>query len=81
MAMEQIHGHEVLQMMMTSGKAYTREGLLADINARFGPQARFYTCSADNLTADGLISFLEGKGKFIAEPEGFKTSPNLMCKH
>ena len=33
--MEQIHGHEVMQMMLQSGKAYTRASLLSDIVATF----------------------------------------------
>ena len=43
------HGHEVLAMMQ--GKAFTEESLLAAIIERFGKDERFYTCSADNLTA------------------------------
>jgi probable metal-binding protein len=79
--MEQIHGHEVMQMMLQSGKAYTRESLLTDIIANFGPNSRFFACSAENLTPEGLIDFLEAKGKFVPGEEGFQTSPDLMCKH
>jgi probable metal-binding protein len=79
--MEQIHGHEVIQMMLESGKAYTRSSLLGDIVATFGPEARFYTCSAQNLTPEGIIDFLQAKGKFVPCEEGFQTSPDLMCKH
>ena len=79
--MEQIHGHEVMQMMLESGKAYTRASLLIDIVARFGPSSRFFTCSAENLTPEGIIDFLEAKGKFLAGEEGFQTSADLMCKH
>lgn len=79
--MEQIHGHEVIQMMLQSAKPYTRATLREDIIAQFGPDARFFTCSADNLTAEGLIDFLESKGKFVSCEQGFQTSPDLMCKH
>lgn len=79
--MEHIHGHEVIQMMLESGKSYTRTSLAADIVGKFGPTARFYTCSAENLTPEGLIDFLESKGKFIAREDGFQTSSDLMCKH
>jgi probable metal-binding protein len=79
--MEQIHGHEVIQMMLRSGKAYTRASLLTDIVATFGPGSRFFTCSAENLTPEGIIDFLEAKGKFLTSEEGFQTSPDLMCKH
>ena len=79
--MEQIHGHEVIKLMVQSGKAYTRASLLADIVAQFGPDARFYTCSAQNLTPDGLIDFLQAKGKFVPYEQGFRTSADLMCDH
>ena len=79
--MEQIHGHEVIQMMLQSGKAYTRTSLLTDMVATFGPDARFFTCSAENLTAEGIIDFLQAKGKFVPCEEGFQTSAELMCKH
>ena len=79
--MTQIHGHEVMQMMLQSGKPYTRARLLNEIVANFGPHARFFTCSAENLTAEALIDFLQAKGKFVPCEEGFQTSPALMCEH
>jgi probable metal-binding protein len=79
--MKQIHGHEVLEMMLQSGKAYTRGSLLSDILSRFGADTRFCTCSAENLTAAGLIEFLQAKGKFVPCDEGFQTSSDLMCQH
>jgi probable metal-binding protein len=79
--MEQIHGHEVMQMMLQSGKLYTRATLLAEIVAKFGPDSRFHTCSAENLTPEGIIDFLQAKGKFVPCEGSFQTSPDLMCKH
>ena len=79
--MEQIHGHEVIQMMLQSGKAYTRASLLTDIVAKFGPDSRFFACSAENLTAEGIIDFLQAKGKFVPCEAGFQTSAELICKH
>jgi probable metal-binding protein len=78
--MKEIHGHEVLEMMLQSGKSYTRSSLLADIVTQFGTDARFFTCSADNLSPEGLIEFLEARGKFVPRAEGFQTSADLMCK-
>ncbi len=79
--MEQIHGHEVMQMMMRSEKAYTRETLSREVAEKFGSDARFYTCSADNMTAEELINFLEQKGKFVGGAGGFRTDPDKMCNH
>ncbi len=79
--MNEIHGHEVLKMMTASAKAYTRDSPEADIVAQFGADTRFYTCSAQNLSARELIDFLEARGKFVPRTDGFNTSPDLMCGH
>jgi probable metal-binding protein len=47
----------------------------------FGAGSRFCTCSADNLTPEGIIDFLQAKGKFVPCADGFQTSSGLMCKH
>jgi len=78
---EQIHGHEVMAMMIESGQAYTRESLRAAIVDRFGDHARFYTCSADNMTPDELITFLQARGKFHDAGDGFRTDPGKVCNH
>ena len=79
--MGEIHGHDVLEMMLASGKTYTRASLLEDIRNAFGPDARFRTCSAENLTAEGLVDFLQAKGKFIPRDDRFQTSRDLVCQH
>ena len=68
-------------MMLASGKIYTRSSLLAEIVTTFGADARFFTCSAQNLTPQGIIDFLQAKGKFIPSEDGFQTSADLMCQH
>lgn len=78
---EQIHGHEVMHMMMESGRTYTKATLRAAIIERFGADARFFTCSAANMSAAELIDFLEQRGKLVAAGEGFKTEAERMCQH
>lgn len=77
--MSSIHGHEVLQMMLASGESWTVASLEAAIRRRFGEEARFHTCSAENLSAAQLVAFLEKKGKFIAREEGFTTAENKIA--
>jgi probable metal-binding protein len=79
--MNQIHGHEVMEMMLASGKTYTRESLIADILGKFGTEARFHTCSAENMTAEQLVAFLDDKGKLLPRDGGFQTSQDVMCQH
>jgi|TARA_Y100000294_G_scaffold164234_1_gene170822 probable metal-binding protein len=78
---ESIHGHEVMSMMIESGKEYTKDSLLAAIKEKFGEDARFHTCSADNMDCEGIISFLEARGKFIETDTGFKTEKDRICNH
>ncbi|MFV0263521.1 MAG: YecH family metal-binding protein [Kluyvera sp.] len=79
--MDSIHGHEVLNMMIASGEQYSVESLEAAIHARFGEQARFHTCSAENMTAGELVAFLQKKGKFIPQESGFTTEESKICRH
>lgn len=78
---ESIHGHEVMQMMIASGKNYTADELEKEIQDRFGLDARFHTCSCKDMSARELIAFLESKGKFIQTEDGFRTHPDRVCSH
>ena len=66
---------------MMQGHSYTEKSLLEAIIEKFGPEERFYTCSADNLTARGLIDFLKGRGKFMPAEDGFTVDESKVCNH
>jgi probable metal-binding protein len=76
-----IHGHEVLQMMQ--GNSYSsKEELVKAIISRFGEEERFYTCSAEGMTAAQLADFLEQRGKFKpAGSDGFTVDASKVCSH
>ena len=76
-----IHGHEVMHFMLERGGSFTRQSLLTAIAERFGAEARFHTCSAENMTAEQLIDFLDAKGKFIGADDGFNTHAEKVCRH
>ena len=78
---EQVHGHDVMKMMIETGVSYTRETLREAIGERFGAETRFFTCSAEGMTAEELISFLEKKGKFVDAGSGMTTTPERICNH
>ncbi len=77
----QVHGHDVMKMMLGSEQSYTKDTLKADIINRFGEGTRFYTCSAENMTADELVEFLDSRDKFIQRETGFNTAPDQICAH
>jgi probable metal-binding protein len=78
---KQIHGHDVLDMMLASQALYTRESLQEAMIAKFGPDARYHTCSAENMNAATLIDFLAKRGKFTEQPGGFTLDPGKVCQH
>ena len=75
------HGHEVLHMMEGHNYA-TKEELIKAIEAQFGMEERFHTCSAEGMTATELVDFLARKGKF--KPSGqeqFTVDSSKICNH
>ncbi len=78
---KRVHGHEVRQMVIQSGKTYTRDSLIDAIIQEFGEETSFYSCAADNMTADGLISFFETNGKISAPNYNFSESADYKCSH
>jgi probable metal-binding protein len=75
------HGHEVMRMMLEAVTPYTPAGLEAAIHERFGPNARFHTCSAQGLNARELIAFLDRRGKFLKVEGGLKMETGNICDH
>lgn len=78
----QIHGHEVMKMMIQSGQNYTRDTLRTAIVETFGNDARFCTCSAENMTAEELIAFFQARGKFLpSDDAGLRPDQSKICDH
>ena len=78
---DRVHGHDVMKMMIEGGEAYSESTLRHAIVSRFGEETTYYTCSADNMSADELIVFLRSRGKFVGEDSGFTTQPDKICDH
>ncbi len=76
-----VHGHEVLHFMLEHAQGFSKESLKQAIEARFGADARFYTCSAEGMTAEKLIDFLSQKEKFVDVGGGFNTQADKICNH
>lgn len=77
----EIHGHEVLEMMIDSGRTYSRTSLIEAIDQKFGPQARFYICSGGGMRAAELVDTLIAKGKFMGTETAFVFNPARSCQH
>ncbi|TBL96700.1 YecH family metal-binding protein [Hafnia paralvei] len=79
--MSSIHGHEVLNMMIDSGESFSTASLITAIEQRFGADARFHTCSQQDLTAAQLVDFLASRGKFIPSDNDLNTHSSKICQH
>jgi probable metal-binding protein len=78
---ESVHGHKVMEMMLTHGSALTKHALKTMMHTEFGADTRYHTCSATEMDAEMLIEFLEGKGKFIPSEGGITTAKDKICNH
>ena len=79
--MTSIHGHDVIDMIQQAGRAFSRAELVSAIGEKFGMDARFHTCSAEGLTAEGLVEFLASRGKFTGNASALSMDPSKICQH
>jgi probable metal-binding protein len=78
---ESIHGHEVMEMILTAEPPYSRADLEEAVRRRFGDSARFHTCSAQDMTLDELLRFLDSRGKLFEVAGEVRTSRGHFCNH
>ena len=63
MTTEQIHGHEIIELVAKYPEGIAT-GTLTDIVAgEFGTGVRFFTCSAENMSLPELLAFLGERDK------------------
>ncbi len=79
--MPSIHGHEVMEMMLEHPQGLSRQELEQIMTARFGPEARFHTCSREDMTIAELIDFLAQRGKFDEQGGRLSTARDRICNH
>lgn len=70
-----------MNLVLASGRQFTKESLTSFITGHFGAAARFHTCSASGMTARELVDFLAVRGKFIGPEEAFTVNPQRVCRH
>ena len=50
---------------MMLGQTFTDASLISAMHNTFGDDAKYYSCSQNDMTAEQLIAFLKSKGKFV----------------
>ena len=76
-----VHGHDVIHFIIEQGDGLSRAALAAAVIAHFGVQARFHTCSAQDLSAEQLIDLLTSKGKLVESANGLRVRSERICRH
>lgn len=77
----QIHGHDVLHLLLEANPPLTRPQLAEEATRLWGPDARFHTCSAFDMTLNELLAFLVARGK-IADVRGTLVADiTKICGH
>jgi probable metal-binding protein len=74
-----IHGHQILTMLMQATQPIQRESLTARVIEMFGEEVTFCTCSQQGLSLDDLLTFLLSKGKIIEQDAGLIGNPAMSC--
>jgi len=78
---ESIHGHEVMEMILTAEPPLSRNELSEAVKSRFGDTPRFHTCSAHDMTLEELLQFLDRRGKVVEVDGVLGTSRGQICDH
>ena len=75
----EVHAHDVLNMIAASETGYTRASLAEAMRGRFGPDARFQTCSGGGMTAEELVAFIDERGKLAGPDHALRLAPDGSC--
>jgi len=79
--MNQIHAHNVLNMLLAAETPYSVESLKQAVYAEYGEDVLFHTCSLQDLTFDALLKFLLDRRKVIQEGDAITANRERMCSH
>jgi probable metal-binding protein len=75
-----VHGHVILEHIIEVGGKIPLAELKA-FAASHGSDATYYTCSASSMSFEGLMQFLESRGKVRLEGDTVTVFPEKMCQH
>lgn len=74
-----VHGHEILNHLLE--KEPTPAELKKHVSETYGSEATFHTCSAEGMSLDSLIAFLDERGKFAIINGKMIADPEKICQH
>jgi probable metal-binding protein len=78
---QQVHGHEVMQMIHDADEPITEAQLTEQIRAIYGPNPTFFACAIQNVDLQGILTFLKARGKVVEVDGKLTTDIGLKCNH
>lgn len=75
----EVHGHEVLRLLLEAAPPLSREALEAESLRIWGPDAVFYTCSGSGMSLPELVEMLLRKGKIMETASGLEVDLGRVC--
>lgn len=81
MTANQIHGHEVINIVSAHPQGISVADLGETLAAQFGEGARFFTCSAENMDLAALLLFLEARDKVRLDGDTIFPGGSGACQH
>ena len=81
MTTEQIHGHEIIDIVAAHPHGISVPTLFQLANERFGPNVRFFTCSSENMDMTTLLTFLLERDKIQLNGDLIVPGGSPACNH
>ena len=76
-----IHGHEIIDLVSKQPDGLTIAQLTETVAKQFGSMPRFFTCSAEDMTLDELLVFLNEREKVRLLGDSVYPGKSPACKH
>jgi len=81
MTTEQIHGHEIMELVSKYPEGIATATLTDIVAGEFGTGARFFTCSAENMSLPELLTFLGERDKVLLRDGLVFPGGSPACSH
>ena len=76
-----VHGHALLNYLIDQGGPVNLETLRKWAQEAHGLQARYHTCSAHDLTFEGILGFLQERTKVVFQDGAVSAAVTHVCSH
>ncbi|MEI6036091.1 MAG: YecH family metal-binding protein [Verrucomicrobiae bacterium] len=81
MTTNQVHGHEIMSLVAKYPEGIEVATLSDIVEHEFGSGTRFFTCSAEGMTLQELMTILVERGKFQLRDNRLFPGDAPACNH